>query len=596
MAAFPRTYGVVKSGQVQTATVHDADELFALRAELELTLRFGAGATEQVLGALDERMRRLRAEGTGDVASALIQLTDMRSILLDGMAPANVMAARCMDADFPTLCGALDMDEIKNESDQFHQDVAAELSASGVPDADALAEAFAEATAETGIGDTPVQDGPEIASEPLEGVSMEPVPAVPNGVSPAETAAQVAEANLAAAEDLLAQIEAGQDLLAAAVGSTPAEDEPVSPASESQIDTAAAPSCDATVGGLDQVQDEIAAMSKALSSTAAELGSLTETVAAAVGAVDTGSSDEDLAAAMADMLAPTADASEPAEETPSTLPTEATEDVGLPEATAVPSDQEVVPEAAADDVLAAVLAETIGNAAGVAPEVGTGDASIVADPALTAAEPAITEAESQSPMAANELPTVTEEVSVPAVAESPIAEPPIAEPAAAQPAVPGPDPLADLLKPAESGVDDAVQAEAFAALLKEPTADDDAALAAMLTLAAADTAPAESSPAGEVINEETPVEETLVSEAPVMAEIEERQPQVSEPALPSPVASDEAAPTTRSEPAVSEAAVAEPAASEQMVSEPSPIYAEARSRGGCDADIWPRSWRFPGSA
>ncbi len=485
MPVFPRTYGVVRSGQVHAATVHDADELFTLRAELELTLRFATGANECVLQALDARMSRLRAEGTGDVGSAMVQLADMRSILVDGMAPANLLATRQMDADFPTLTEALDMDEIKNESDQFHQDVAAEISASGVPNADALAEAFAEATA-GGVdhADLPA-DQAEVGPEPLEGVSIEPLPiSVPDAGSPAETAAQAAETNLAAAEDLLAQIEAGQDLLATVAESKTSKEEPTAAPTEGLPDGAFAQSAKTTANAFSSVQDELAAMSESLSTTAEELGELTSTVAAAVGVPDmTATADADLATAMADMMTPSADTPEP------TTWSVAAPVVDTPAGDPSPGPE--TSEAAVDAALNAALAEAL-NAS-----------------SETSGEPA------------RDLPPAAEETSVPiasatsqntptrASSTDPTSEPgtPTAEPAPAQG-----DPLADLLKSMGTGEEDPVQAQAFAALLQESSPATDAGMSAMAAAAslAGATGP---TPTPEVPQATVPAEELPASQA-----------------------------------------------------------------------------------
>lgn len=456
MAAFPRTYEVVRSGQVQAATVHDADELIALRAELELRLRFGRGATERVRGALGARIGRLRAEGTGDVASAVAQLEDMQSILVDGMAPENLTAARRMDADFPTLCGALDMDEIKNESDQFHQDVAAEISASGVPDADALAEAFAEASAPEGACEPSPQERLDVISEPLEGVSVEPVPmTAPSVASPAETAAQVVEAELVAAEDLLAQIEAGQDLLAAAAGVAVPPAERTASQAEGGVEAVSATFAETVAGAFSEAQDELAAMSKTLSETADELGSLTETVAATVSVGEEASdAEDDLAAAMAEMTAPSGQTPEPTTESVIDSAADGAVDIA-----------EVGPDVTGDADLGAALAASPGTGT-ESPAEGGVDATPTGERAPGAVEPGVLEdtgdgARGQTPLA---------EVLHQAAEPMPAAE----------------DPLADLLRSIGTNADDRAQVEAFAALLKEPGGEPDASLAVAAARAAAD--------------------------------------------------------------------------------------------------------------
>jgi len=478
---------------------------------------------------------RLHAEGTGDVASAIIQLADMRSILIDGMAPANLMAARCMDADFPTLCGALDMDEIKNESEQFHQDVAAEISASGVPDADTLAEAFAEATAEVETPKSAPGDEVDITSEPLEGVSVEPAPTtVSNTAASVEAAAQVAEANLMAAEDLLAQIEAGQDLLADVGDSVTTQSETAATAEPAgQVETASTPSAETTAGTLSAMTDELAAMSEALSSTAGELGALTDTVGATVGVSGT-VTDADLAAAMADMLAPSADAPEPIKPAEPSVPT--VEFTPKTESVATPPTDDATMDTP-DAVSAAAAAAALDAALAAAME-GGGDA-VVEPPADTASFDSGSASMAAEPLVAEDL------------VQPPTTEPEASKPLGqvVEPAPPEQDPLADLLESAGACAEDAAQAEAFAALLNEPSPEADATLVAMMTAAVSGGGATEETPAVELPRGKTPAEQAVAAaaKAPSMTETDPPCPQVSESEAANAAPADEAGPAVVSQ-------------------------------------------------
>ena len=166
MVPFPRTYGVVRGGSAETVTVGDIEALLELRTELELVVQFGAGATPAIVAALDARLDQLASREPGRAKATRDDVADMRSIVTGAMAPANSLAVASIDADFPEIKGALNMSAIEKESEQFHQEVAEAVEDAPVSDADTLAGAFAEATAEaTPEADLPQAGGNEPAAE-----------------------------------------------------------------------------------------------------------------------------------------------------------------------------------------------------------------------------------------------------------------------------------------------------------------------------------------------------------------------------------------------------------------------------------------------
>jgi len=189
MPRFPKTYVIVRGGSVETVTVTDIDTLLELRTELALLCHFGAGVTPAIIAAFEAKLNVLTSQNSDRTTAEYDDVEDMRSILMDAQASANALAAASIDADFPEIKGVLNMSTIENESEQFHQEAAEVIADAPVSDADALAEAFAEATTteipEADIGGEPVVD--EVVTE-VDTYEAEPGEAV------AETDMQQAEA------------------------------------------------------------------------------------------------------------------------------------------------------------------------------------------------------------------------------------------------------------------------------------------------------------------------------------------------------------------------------------------------------------------
>jgi len=168
MPPFPRTYGVVRGGSAETVTVGDVEALLELRTELELILQFGAGVTAEMVAALDARLGEPAWRGSSQRTATKDDVADMRSILTDAQAAANVLAVACIDADFQDIKRALNMSAIEKESEQFQQEVAEVVAGAPVSDGDASeADGQAEASAEATSEATPTIDAPQAGgSEP----------------------------------------------------------------------------------------------------------------------------------------------------------------------------------------------------------------------------------------------------------------------------------------------------------------------------------------------------------------------------------------------------------------------------------------------
>jgi len=188
VAGFPQTYQIVRRGVITPVTVRDHETLLSLRTELELVVRFGAGATGPVVAALDAKLARIQSEGIGQTDPPAADIEDMRTILSDGLNPAAAAAIAEMDADFPQARGEINMESIQQESEQFHQDVADEIETSGVPDAEELGRAFTQATGSVSSPstseDTPATD--EAAIDPVK-------PAMAERADPAATGDSAAD-------------------------------------------------------------------------------------------------------------------------------------------------------------------------------------------------------------------------------------------------------------------------------------------------------------------------------------------------------------------------------------------------------------------
>lgn len=144
---FPRTYRVVREGQVVPVTVDGFEPLVTLRTELAILAAFGRGASEPMVDALTARLERVASDQALENLTHTVE--DMRTVLRDAMHPLTAAAIAVIDREFPQARGEIVMSSIERESREFHEDVAEQIARSGADDADALSEAFAAADQET---------------------------------------------------------------------------------------------------------------------------------------------------------------------------------------------------------------------------------------------------------------------------------------------------------------------------------------------------------------------------------------------------------------------------------------------------------------
>jgi len=324
MPPFPRTYGVVRGGSAETVTVGDVEALLELRTELELVVKFGAGATPAIVAALDARLAQLASQEPGRAKATRDDVADMRSIVMDAKAPANALAVASIDVDFPEIKGMLNMSAIENESEQFHQEVAeavdnAPATSEATPEADLPQAGGSEPAAEAGdtvVGDEEV----ETVTDALEELAAE-----------AETELDAIASGFEEAANELTEL---GDTLQETVGTA-----------ESPEDTAENPDDERKAVAEDVAIDESDVAGPA-STDADDVGALLESVEADVPAADTADSET-----ADDAFEALAEASEAAAAGTSVLAGDA----------AVEPDQETFdPFAAADAATADEPAQTIG--------------------------------------------------------------------------------------------------------------------------------------------------------------------------------------------------------------------------------------------
>ncbi|UCG17419.1 MAG: hypothetical protein JSV19_05195 [Phycisphaerales bacterium] len=129
MSTFPRTFQIVRNGILETAQVHDAQELLQLRVELELIWRCGLGADERVRGVLNWlRARRKDSD-----------IEDLSSVLNDAAHPVIGASIAQLDCESPEMREQLPCAVIREASERFHQDVAHHIRNSGLRNAEELA-------------------------------------------------------------------------------------------------------------------------------------------------------------------------------------------------------------------------------------------------------------------------------------------------------------------------------------------------------------------------------------------------------------------------------------------------------------------------
>lgn len=155
---YPRTYAIVRQGESQVASVANLEELIALRTELELIRRFGAGATIELIDALDRRIAQMRSpDWTQSESSAPCagELQEVRAILSDSLSPANRQAVAQIDQECPQARAGVAMESIEQDTKDFRDDVTAQLQNAEIDDVDALLATFEQASQESSAEQSP---------------------------------------------------------------------------------------------------------------------------------------------------------------------------------------------------------------------------------------------------------------------------------------------------------------------------------------------------------------------------------------------------------------------------------------------------------
>lgn len=155
---YPRTYAIVRQGESQVASVANLEELIALRTELELIRRFGAGATIELIDALDRRIAQMRSpDWTQSESSAPCagELQEVRAILSDSLSPANRQAIAQIDQECPQARAGVAMESIEQDTKDFRDDVTAQLQNAEIDDVDALLATFEQASQESSAEQSP---------------------------------------------------------------------------------------------------------------------------------------------------------------------------------------------------------------------------------------------------------------------------------------------------------------------------------------------------------------------------------------------------------------------------------------------------------
>ncbi|HPD28549.1 MAG TPA: hypothetical protein PLL20_01030 [Phycisphaerae bacterium] len=206
MASYPQTYQIARQGAVRPVTVGNDEDVIALRTELELMSSFAQGATPELVEALEDRLAAVKSGAAEEGGRTAEDIKDMVAILRDAMHPSTGEAIAKLDADFPTARGEIDMAAVEKESNDFHEDVGNEVTASGKPSAGRVGQAFKQAMLNkavaarraapetSGVSETPASEN---ASETGAASGQQPASAEPASGQqvPAESSAGTTESD-----------------------------------------------------------------------------------------------------------------------------------------------------------------------------------------------------------------------------------------------------------------------------------------------------------------------------------------------------------------------------------------------------------------
>lgn len=153
LSDFPKTYRIVRQGEVQDVSVTDTEDLFWLRTELELVRRFGAGSSAGLMSVLNRRVVGLESRLTPKVLTTLDAVREIQVVLRDAMEPANERTIIEIDREYPAIRAGLNMDSIEKDTQAFRNEVVEQASVAGDADIDAMLAAFEEAAREPAAGE-----------------------------------------------------------------------------------------------------------------------------------------------------------------------------------------------------------------------------------------------------------------------------------------------------------------------------------------------------------------------------------------------------------------------------------------------------------
>ncbi|MBN1342527.1 MAG: hypothetical protein JXQ73_07595 [Phycisphaerae bacterium] len=119
----------------------DLDELIRLRTELAIIRRFGRGADDRVVAVIEQQSA---SDESSDEPTPMdgADFQEMLQILRDAANPIVAETAGQIDAEYPQAAAAVQLHTIHQEAEAFHLSVAEQIRASGVDDAESLAESY----------------------------------------------------------------------------------------------------------------------------------------------------------------------------------------------------------------------------------------------------------------------------------------------------------------------------------------------------------------------------------------------------------------------------------------------------------------------
>ncbi len=306
MEDFPKIYPIVRGRSALDVTVSNREQLWDLRAELELVRQFGAWACPEILTALEAEAARLRPRrfvrwlrrilrrGELPPAARMARLEDMCAILYSAMQPVNSETIARIDREFPDISGELDMARMKKESKKFQEDVAAELQTAEAPELRAIVQELDESLRDAAAEASDAAPEPVVDTDAVE--NNEPA-AIAEDIDALLEEVQ-AETDEAQGEDILAALSAVEetaenlvDALGTSVDACVAEaslnvDDTNSEMTPIEGDQVNEPSMDSVADELMRQQEHLDAVASAFSDVTQEIDTLNESISEVAAVAD----------------------------------------------------------------------------------------------------------------------------------------------------------------------------------------------------------------------------------------------------------------------------------------------------------------------